>query len=212
MKIPKSLQNLVESFSRLPGIGEKTASRLAFYILKSDNEEVRDFATNLLELKNKLSLCSNCFNVCEETETCSICSDTSRDANKVCVVENILNLIAVENTNYDGVYHVLGGVLNPLSGINAQDIKLEELFSRLQNLIEKGRESDENFKLELIIATNPTMEGESTALFIKRNLEQRDLLKHIKITRIGRGIPTGGDIEFADKTTIDNAIMGRVEF
>lgn len=206
MRIPLPLQNLIESFARLPGIGEKTASRLAFHILKSDEETVKNFANNLLDLKNKLTLCKTCFNV-SESETCNICTDTTRQKNKICVVENILNLIAIENTNFDGVYHVLGGVLNPLSGINASDIKLQELFNRLKKIIDENTQA----KIELIIATNPTMEGESTALFIKRNLEQQDLLKNIKITRIGRGLPTGGDLEFADKTTIDNAIMGRVE-
>lgn len=211
MELPKSLQNLIEAFERLPGVGPKSAQRLAFYILKQQEAESLNFANSVLDVKSKLRLCSKCFNV-SEGELCVICSNENRDKNILCVVENVLNLVAIEKTGYRGLYHVLHGVLNPLYGVNVEDIKLESLLTRINSMVLDNTSTDDNHHLELIIATNPTMEGESTALFIKRQLEQNGLLNKVKITRIGRGLPTGADIEYADKATLDNALMGRVDF
>lgn len=207
MELPKSLLNLIQSFEQLPGIGPKSAQRLAFYLLKQTEAESIVFANNILDVKNKLRLCNTCFNVAEN-EKCLICNDNAREQNTICVVENVLNLLSIEKTGYRGAYHCLHGVLNPLYGVNVDDIKLQELFDRLQNLITLNAD----LPIELIIATNPTMEGESTALYIKRQIQKLDLNNRIKITRIGRGLPTGADIEFADKATLDNALIGRVEF
>jgi recombination protein RecR len=202
MKIPSSLNKLITHFERLPGVGPKSASRLAFYILKTDVKEVQDFAKSLTDVKSNLQFCSVCKNI-SQGDICEVCSDKSRDQNQICVVENVLNLLAVENTGYNGLYHVLNGVLNPVNGVNAEDINIESLINRVGGI---------SSNCELILATNPTMEGESTAMFIKRRLEQQNLLSKVSVTRIGRGIPTGGDIEFADKTTLDNALSGRVDF
>lgn len=207
MELPKSLLNLIQSFEQLPGIGPKSAQRLAFYLLKQNEAESVVFANNILDVKNKLKLCDVCFNV-SENDKCLICSDTSREQNTICVVENVLNLLSIEKTGYRGVYHCLHGVLNPLYGVNVEDIKLQSLLDRLQNLSSLTTD----LPIELILATNPTMEGESTALYIKRQIQNLGISDKIKITRIGRGLPTGADIEFADKATLDNALMGRVEF
>ena len=200
MQLPKSLQSLIEHFESLPGIGTKTAERLAFYFVKAPTQEAKSFAQSLISVKEELRLCKLCGNI-SEGELCKVCVDESRDKNVICVVENIMNLVALEKTGYEGVYHVLHGVLNPVSGVNVEDISLDSLFTRLTN---------PSF-IELILATNPTMEGESTALYIKRKIDQLGL-NNVKLTRIGRGIPTGGDIEFADKTTLDNALQGRRDF
>ncbi|PIR43111.1 recombination protein RecR [candidate division WWE3 bacterium CG10_big_fil_rev_8_21_14_0_10_32_10] len=207
MQLPKSLQQLIEHFEELPGIGTKTAERLAFYFLKVDFLKAQSFANSLIEVKKNLRLCTVCGNVAEG-DLCDVCKDISRKKDTICVVENVLNLIAIEKTGYEGLYHVLHGVLNPLNGVNVEDLNINTLFNRLRDLSLKTSNSD---SAEIILATNPTMEGESTAMYIKRKIEQENLL-NIKITRIGRGIPTGGDIEFADKTTIDNALQGRKEF
>lgn len=205
MKLPKAISDLTEYFEKLPGIGPKSAARLAFYILKSDKYEVDRFANSLVDVKQNLQFCNICHNV-SEGEVCEVCSDKSRDTNTLCVVENVLNLIAVENTGYNGLYHVLGGVLNPVNGVNIEDINIADIIPRIKQMLE------ENDEVELILATNPTMEGESTAMYIKSLVDKSDFKDKVKITRIGRGLPTGGDIEFADRTTLDNAFAGRVVF
>jgi recombination protein RecR len=202
MKLPDSLIKLIEHFQSLPGVGPRSAERLAFFILKEDTQKIQNFIKSISEVKENLRFCSICHNIAED-ELCKVCSDPLRNNNKLCVVENILNLVAIEKTGYDGIYHVLGGVLNPIHGVNPENLNIDSLLSRLQN--------NSYEEIELIMATNPTMEGESTALFIKRRIEQLGL-KNIKTTRIGRGIPTGGDLEFADKATIDNALQGRREY
>jgi len=205
MKLPKSITDLTGYFEKLPGIGPKSAARLAFYILKSEKYEVDKFANALVDVKQNLQFCSVCHNV-SENELCEVCNDTSRDKNILCVVENVLNLIAIENTGYNGLYHVLGGVLNPVNGINIEDINITDITPRIKQMLKH------NQNVELILATNPTMEGESTAMYIKTLVDKSDFKDKVKITRIGRGLPTGGDIEFADKTTLDNAFAGRVVF
>lgn len=205
MKLPKAISDLTEYFEKLPGIGPKSAARLAFYILKADKYEVDRFANALVDVKQNLQFCSICHNV-SEGEVCQVCSDKSRDTNTLCVVENVLNLIAVENTGYNGLYHVLGGVLNPVNGVNIEDINIADITPRIKDML------IDNDSVELILATNPTMEGESTAMYIKSLIDKSDFKDKVKITRIGRGLPTGGDIEFADRTTLDNAFAGRVVF
>jgi len=204
MVLPKSLELLIEHFQSLPGIGPKTAERLAFYFLKSNKEKAKSFALALKSVSEDLRLCSNCHNV-SESDLCAICQDSLRRQDLLCVVENPLNLIAIERTGYSGLYHVLHGVLNPLKGVGINDLYLDTLVTRVKKLYKK------NPNLELILATNPTMEGESTAMYIKRILINEGLT-NLKITRIGRGLPTGGDMEYADKSTLDNALQGRVEF
>ncbi len=204
MNLPKSLESLIEHFQSLPGIGPKTAERLAFYFLKENKMQAKSFAQALEKVSEDLTLCKECHNV-SESELCSVCQDTSRKQNVICVVENPLNLIAIEKTGYTGLYHVLHGVLNPLKGVGIDDLYIESLLKRVKKLYALHPD------LEVILATNPTMEGESTAMYIKRVLRSEDM-PNLKITRIGRGLPTGGDMEYADRSTLDNALQGRVEF
>jgi recombination protein RecR len=193
-----SLEKLIEEFSKLPGIGKKTAQRMAFYILKSRKETAEALAQTLLDVKEKVHYCSICFNITEE-DPCSICKDAKRDRSIVCVVEEANDVVALENTNqYNGLYHVLGGVLSPLDGIGPDELKVKELLLRL-----KGKQVK-----EVILATNPNTEGEATAIYIAK------LIKPLgkKVTRIARGLPAGGDLEYADQVTLANAIEGRIEF
>ena len=198
MSTPRSLKNLIENLSRLPGIGEKTATRLAFYVIHADKSYARALATSLVDVKEKISLCSVCMNLTEQNP-CSICSDGSRDKSLVCVVEGPSEMMAIERTRrFRGLYHVLHGNLSALDGIGPSSIKIKELKERVQSGSIK----------ELIIATSPTVEGDGTALFIK------DLLKdqHVKITRIASGVPMGGDLKFVDDMTLSSAIEGRRNF
>ncbi len=196
-KLTDSVERLVEEFSRLPGIGRKTAQRLTFYILKLRRDEALKLSQAILDVKDKVKYCSVCFNITEE-DPCNICKDNKRDKSTICVVEEPKDVLALEKTNqYRGLYHVLGGVLSPLDGIGPDDLKTKELMTRLK----------ENIK-EVIIATNPNVEGEATAVYLAKLIKP---LK-IKVTRIARGVPAGGELEYADITTLANAIEGRVEF
>lgn len=191
----ETLETLIEEFSHLPGIGRKTAQRLAMYIMKIPREEVVGMAKALVGVKDKVKNCSICSNFTEE-DPCLICSSPKRDKNTICVVEEPNDVFAIEKTNdYKGLYHVLGGALSPLDGIGPDEIKIKELL---------GRINDDTS--EIILALNPNVEGEATTLYLSR------LLKPIgvKLTRIARGIPIGGDLEFADEATISRAIEGRV--
>jgi len=196
---PKSLQKLINAFAKLPGVGPKTAERLAFFMLKENDEDVNSFASAIKELKTNLKFCKICFNI-DETEICKICSDTNRDQNIICIIENSLDLIAIEKSGiYKGLYHVLHGVLSPIDGIGPKDIKIDELIQKVAS-----KEID-----ELIMALNPTMEGEATCSYIKNQIDQ--LERPIKISRIAKGLPTGSNIEYADNTTLQNALQGRQE-
>ncbi len=198
MIIPEPLQSAIEELSKFPGIGKKTAQRLAIYLLKSKDEEVNNFIKSITELKSKLQLCKICFNI-SEFDTCSICTSEKRDKSVICVVEGISDVIAIEKTNeYNGLYHVLGGVLSPLSGITQEDLKIKELLIRLK----------EDSVKEIILALNPDTEGETTSLYLLKLLKPLNL----KVTRIARGLPIGGDIEFADEATIGRALISRIEF
>ncbi len=196
-QVPKSIQNLIEAFERLPGIGPKTAQRLTFYLLHSPKEESQALAKAALEMKEKTVLCAICFNI-GESSPCNICSDSSRDPSIVMVVENPLDVLALEKANFKGLYHVLHGVISPLENIGPDEIHIRELLPRLK---------DGSVK-EIILATNPTMEGEATAMYIQRLLSPLG----VKITRIARGLPVGSDLDYADETTLTRALENRNEY
>ncbi len=194
-KFIPSINKLIDEFSRLPGIGKKSAQRLAFYVINMEQSDAYNFAESILEVKRKIKYCEKCFNI-TESELCDICSDPKRDQNLICVVESPRDLIAIENTKeFRGYYHVLHGAISPMDGIGPNEIKIRELILRLQ-------EDDTN---EIIIATNPTIEGEATAMYISKLLKGTD----IKVTRLAHGIPVGGDLEYADEITLAKAIEGR---
>lgn len=196
-QIPKSIQNLIEAFERLPGIGPKTAQRLTFYLLHAPKEEAQALATSALDMKEKTILCEVCFNIGESTP-CNICSDPNRDQSIIMVVGNPLDVLSLEKANFKGLYHVLHGVISPLENIGPDEIHIRELLPRLKDGVVK----------ELILATNPTMEGEATAMYIQRLISPIG----VKVTRIARGLPVGSDIEYADETTLSRALEGRNEF
>lgn len=196
-QIPKSIQNLIEAFERLPGIGPKTAQRLTFYLLHAPKEETQFLASAALDLKEKTVICSICFNIGEK-DPCNICSDSSRDPSVIMVVENPLDVLALEKANFKGLYHVLHGMISPLENIGPDELRIRELLPRLK---------DEKIK-EIILATNPTMEGEATAMYIQRLISPLG----IKVTRIARGLPVGSDLDYADATTLSRALEGRKEY
>jgi len=199
-EFPKSIKNLVDAFERLPGIGPKGATRLVFYLLNIPKAYVNDLASALVKMKEETKICKVCFSVSEQ-ETCSICEDTTRNHWQICVVERAIDVMAIENMGgFKGVYHVLGGVINPLDHVGPDDLKIDELINRVKKELENGNEC-----LEVILATNPTMEGEATALHIKKRLEG---LK-VKVSRIGSGLPIGADLEYADQATLCRALDGR---
>jgi recombination protein RecR len=193
-----SIEKLIEEFSKFPGIGKKTAQRMAFFVLKQRQEESKALAQAILDVKSRVRYCSVCFNITED-DPCIICKDEKKDRSTICVVEEANDVVALERTSqYKGLYHVLGGVLSPLDGIGPEDLKVKELLSRLK---------DKQIK-EVIIATNPSAEGEATAIYLSKLIKPLG----VKVTRIARGLPAGGDLEYADQTTLANALEGRVEF
>ncbi len=197
MKIAKPLVKVIESFQRLPGVGPKSAQRLAFYLLHVPQVELDSFADALTSLKKNTIICSVCKNVSEE-DPCPICTDINRDTSTVLVVENPIDILAFERTGkYKGMYHVLHGVINPLENIGPDEIFIDNLAKRVRDKVSKIK--------EIIIATNPTMEGEATAMYINKLLGD----ENISITRLGVGIPTGADLEYADDSTLTHAIAGR---
>jgi recombination protein RecR len=197
--LPKSVRNLIEEFAKLPGIGPKSAQRLAIHLLYSPDSRIRPLGESVLKLKENVVFCSCCWNIAEQ-DPCLICEDTTREQSKICVVEDVLDVVALEKTReYKGSYHVLHGALSPIDGVGPDQLKMTELFHRLK----EGSEIQ-----ELILATNPSLEGEATALYIQRQL----LNNPVKITRIARGLPVGGDLEYADEVTLSRAMQGRSEF
>lgn len=194
--LAKPVARLVEELSRLPGIGPKTASRLTFYLLRAPKEQVKALSQAIGELKEKIVTCEICYNVTEESP-CDICRDEERDRSLLCVVEEPLDVIAIERTGYKGLYHVLGGVISPVEGIGPENLKIAQLLRRLESEPVK----------EVILATNPSLEGESTAIYIRRLLSSSP----IKVTRIAHGLPVGGDLEYADQVTLTRALEGRRE-
>ncbi|MEP0861238.1 MAG: recombination protein RecR [Ignavibacterium sp.] len=197
MQIAETLLIAIEELSKLPGIGKKTAQRLALHIIKSDKESAEKLAKAIIDLKEKLMLCKKCFNLSED-ELCDICKNPKRDQSTICVVEEVSDVIAIEKSHeYNGLYHVLGGVLSPLMGIGAENLRIKELINRFH---------DEEIK-EVILALNPDTEGETTSLYLAKLIKPLG----VKVTRIARGIPIGGDLEFADEATIGKAMLNRID-
>jgi recombination protein RecR len=195
MNYPNSLKNLIESFKKLPGIGEKTAERLAFSMLEFNQEDIDLFSKSIKDIKDKIKKCKVCNNLTEE-ELCSICNDNTRDKTSLCVVEDSKNVILFEKTGaFRGKYHVLGGLISPLNGINPEDLNIESLLRRVK---------DEEIK-EVIIAVKPTIEGETTALYILKLLEGLDVL----VSKIAHGVPIGADMEYLDSMTLEMALFDR---
>ncbi len=197
--LPASLQKLIDELARLPGIGPKSAQRLAVFLLRSPHQRIQPLGEALLNLKDGLAFCEECWHVTEESP-CNICSDPGRETHRVCIVEDVLDVIAIERTGkYKGLYHVLHGVLSPVDGISADQLKIAELFSR----VDKNPEIN-----EIILATNPSLEGEATALYIQKHFVDNN----IKITRIARGLPIGSDLEYADSVTLGKALLNRTDY
>ncbi len=202
--LAQPVTNVIDAFSRLPGIGPKTASRLAYFLLRSDERIALDLAAALEELKAKTLFCQTCHNIAD-SDPCSICSDPERGAAVICVVEEPLDVQAIERTgDFKGQYHVLHGAISPVEGIGPEELKIKELLMRVQH--SQGNDDAVPVK-ELIIATNPNLEGEATAMYIARLFKPLG----VRVTRLARGLPTGGDLEYADETTLSNALSGRSE-
>ncbi len=194
---PQSLENLIKQFTRLPGIGQKSATRVALYLLRSNREVAESLAKSLIEVKEKIKLCSTCFNLTDD-DPCPICSDGNRSNGTICIVEGPGDQLAIEEARiFKGRYHVLHGVLSPLNGIGPEDLKIGELFGRLDR---------EGIK-EIILATNPTTEGEATAFFLAKLLSEKG--GKLKITRIALGVPMGGDLKYMDSMTLEHALASR---
>ncbi len=192
-----SIEKLIQSFEKLPSIGNKTAARLAFYILNASEEETNEFVSSIVNAKKNLKYCSKCYNI-SDTDPCQICGNPKRDQSEICVVEDVRDIIAMEKTHeFRGVYHVLHGSISPMNGIGPDDIKIKELLARLM---------DGQVK-EVILATNPRVEGEATAMYLSKLIKPLG----IKVTRIAHGIPVGGDLEYTDEITLTKALEGRRE-
>lgn len=196
---PAPVIKLIDEFSRLPGIGPKTASRLTFYLLRNPADRAQSLAEALAELHQKVLFCSQCFNIAE-SDPCPVCADEHRDRSVICVVEEPLDVLAIERTrDFLGLYHVLHGAIAPTEGIGPEDLKIGELLARVQSGTLPVK--------EIIIATNPNLEGEATAMYIARQFEG----SAVKLTRLARGLPMGGDLEYADEVTLSRALSGRSE-
>jgi recombination protein RecR len=193
------VQRLVTELSKLPGVGSRTAQRLAFHILRASREDASALAQAIMEVKEKIRLCEVCFNLTDETR-CRICQDTRRDHGLICVVEEPSDVIPMERTHeYHGVYHVLGGALSPIDGVDPEDLKVAELFARVS--------APEAAVREVVLATNPTTTGEATALYVAQELRER--APEVKVTRLASGLPVGSDLEYADEVTLGKAFAGR---
>ncbi len=199
MLLPEPIQNLINAFSRLPGVGPKTASRLTFYLLRAPEDQARDLSEALASLKSGTTYCQSCFNITDAgREECEICSNPARDSSLICVVEEPLDVLALERTAaYPGRYHVLHGALSPIEGIGPEQLKI-------QPLVERVRAGGVN---EVILATNPSLEGDYTAAYLRQQLAPFN----VKLTRLARGLPVGGDLEYADQNTLLRALSGRQE-
>jgi recombination protein RecR len=198
-KLPSSLEKVINEFSKLPGIGPKSAQRLAFYLLKKDNIDLNNLSGAISSLKAGVTFCSNCHNMAD-SDPCLTCTDQNRDHSLVCIVEEPMDALAIDKTNqFKGVFHVLGGVLNPMEGIGPEALQISSLLQRMEK---------QNIS-EIIIATNPSLEGETTSMYISKLIKGR--FSQVKISRIARGLPMGGDLEYADDLTLMRALEGRKE-
>jgi len=194
----ESVEKLINEFRKLPGIGPKSAKRIVFFLLKFGDKDIVNFSKLLVEMKSKVKFCKYCFNI-SENEICHICNDENRDKKMVCLVEEVSDVVVIEDTGeYKGLYHVLGGLLSPIENIGPDEIKINELIKRVKN----------NNIEEIIIALSPTVEGESTATYIKKILKPFG----VKVSRLASGLPVGGDLEYADEITLGRAISDRREF
>jgi recombination protein RecR len=201
-KLPSSLQKIINELGRLPGVGPKTAQRLAFYLLKQDSIDITNLSQSIANIKTGIVFCSVCHNM-GETDPCTTCADVRRDHSLICVVEEPLDAQAIDKGGqFNGVFHILGGVLNPLEGVGPDNLEVESLLARIK---------DERLKIkEVIIATNPSLEGETTAMHLSKAI--RSISPDVKITRIARGLPMGGDLEYADDITLMRAMEGRRDY
>jgi len=200
MRLPRSIENLIEEFAKLPGVGPKTASRLAFYLLSKPDRDIQSLGEAVIDLKKNLKFCAECFNIAE-TDPCVICADPKRDKTKIMVVEQPLDIVALEKTGYDGIYFVLGGVISPIDGIGPENLRIGAFLAKIEKTPAIS---------EAILATDPSLEGEATAMYIDKQISKRGL--KIKATRIARGLPVGGDLEYADEITLTRALEGRQEY
>jgi recombination protein RecR len=202
-KLPEALQNVIDAFSRLPGIGPKMASRLTFHLLQKSDYDINRFITALDGIRNGLQDCVQCGNIAE-SELCSVCGDSKRNTALICVVEGPLDVIALEKTgSYNGFYHVLGGALSPIDGIGPDQLRIRLLLNRVLEKTSQGE------VIELILATNPSLEGEATAMYINQQMQSFIEQDQVTVTRIARGLPMGSDVEYADPTTLLRALEGR---
>ena len=194
--VSPAVQNLVAQLTRLPGVGQRTAQRLAFFVLRSSEEDALALADAIREVKERISPCERCFNLAEGP-LCTICQDARRDASVICVVEQPSDILPIERTGeYRGVYHVLGGALSPIDGVEPADLSIDELLRRVER----------NGVEEVVLATNPNMTGEATAAYLADRLRDR-----VRVTRLASGLPVGGDLEYADEVTLGRALAGRRE-
>ena len=201
--LPKSVENVINEFSRLPGVGPKSASRMTYHYLRSSRLDATKLANALLEMDKEVKSCTKCFNVSDK-DVCDICSSKLRKQDKICVVEEPLDVVAFENSGiYDGLYFVLGGVISPAEGIGEEEIRFKELKGRVDELL---KDAD---VLEVIIATNPSLEGEATASYVIDLFKEEFKNNKVKITRLAMGLPTGADLEYADRLTLKRALEGR---
>ena len=221
--LPKSIQQLIEEFSRLPGVGPKSAQRLAMHLLRTPQSRVQSLASAIGDLQKGLQFCGTCWNIAE-SDQCRICSDPGRNQQQICVVEDILDVMALEKTSeYHGTYHVLHGVLSPIDGVGPEQIKVEALMNRVGRIgqgfaesrpTQTGRDAmaEANPPIEIILATNPSLEGETTAMYLQRLLKPLTTEGRVRVTRIARGLPAGGDLDYADELTLSRALLGRGEY
>lgn len=201
--LPKSVDNVIKEFSKLPGVGPKTAARMTYHYLRTPNKEASALANSLLDMDANTTICSKCFNV-SDYDICDICSNEKRDISKLCIVEEPLDVVAFENAGvFDGIYFVLGGAISPAEGVGAEELRFKELSKRIEDLL-KEREN-----IELIVATNPSLEGEATASYIEDLFRKKSQEGKITITRLAMGLPTGADLEYADRLTLKRALDGR---
>ena len=200
--LPRSIERMIDELAKLPGIGPKSASRLAFYLFKLPTDHFENFQHAVDQLKSNVTFCDNCFNM-SEFGLCQICADSKRNHRLICAVEDPLDVMALEHTQkFSGVYHVLGGAISPIDGIGPEQLKIAELTTRVKKLFEQSQEN-----VEVILATNPSLEGDATAMYIARELKPYGA----KLTKLARGIPVGGDLEYTDDLTLSDAINYRKE-
>ncbi len=205
--VPKSITRLIDLLKRLPGIGPRSAERLTYHLLRMQKEDVKQLADALIAIKEKVRTCNECYNF-SDSDLCSICSDSSRSHLQIMIVEEPLDVTALEKTmRFKGVYHVLGGVIDPIAGIGTDEIRINELVARIKKALEQNSKN----QLEIIIATNPSTEGEMTAVIIRKIL-RKEFGDDLNITRIARGLPVGGDVDYADPITLMRSLEGRTQY